>query len=419
MKIDEDQYSLTFEKGSPGSLFLKKGWEHPEIWGVKNSDTISEISFPKITVDPEGHISLNFWCCCRSTTHVLINGNCVTTWLPDNSFFERAVKIPNAENLTADKPNVIQFQTQTRKSLDLVSVWIQGGKFYKSPYPIQSQDIIDPFSITHAPVFITGIPRSGTSITYKIICDLLGVKNPSMIESFFFSWAFSGFQDSFAGDCANAWLGEYLSGKFNNYRLGNFPDPDFSDLLILARYYYQLGLVRYRSARIIDKTPENIFYWKAILAAFPEAKLIFCTRPALDVYASYKKRGQESDSKEPNADNKGWLSLDCEAFVRNYEEYLIAAKSLLIQKKSVLVVDYDRLTSREPLMLEQLSKFVGCEISLLNSILDKPIKAESKVKTALKGGRLSENRINVEKYLDKGEIALLRNTRDIFSEEEE
>lgn len=247
MKNDEEQCSFTFEKGSPGSLLLRKGWEYPEIWGVKNSDTISEILFPQTTVDLEGQTSLNFWCCCRSETLVLMNGNCVATWLPDNSFSERAVKIPNAGGLVVDKPNVIHFQTGARRSLDLVSVWIQGGKFYKRPYPILSQDIIDPSSITHAPVFITGIPRSGTSITYKIICDLLGVKNPSMIESFFFSWAFSGFQDSFAGDCANAFLGEERSGVFNTFRVENFLTPDFNDLITLTRKYFELASERYQS----------------------------------------------------------------------------------------------------------------------------------------------------------------------------
>ena len=416
MTTQDSVQSFNFGIGESGSLLLTRGWRSPEIWGVKNTDPICEIRFPGIISAEEGSISFNFWCECLSETSVHVNGAYVAVWHASDSYSLRTLGNLDSTLLAPSAPVSVQFQAESGGSLSLVSTYLQGGKFTKTQQHPRSIECFHVDTELKAPLFITGIPRSGTSILYKIISHALGTENPALIESFFFYWAFSRFEDKWAGDCSCAFLGNDLSGHFNQTR-AEFDMPlDYYDTLALTRHYYQMAATRYGAARVVDKTPGHIFYWRAILDTFPEAKIIFCYRSAVDVFASMKKRSRASQSIEPNASESKWLSMNCDAFVYSYTEHMQAARNAIAQNRgSVLVVEYDRLIMRDATLLGEISNFIGCLESDLNAALDTPLPGSVQDSSPLLlNGRLAENRINYGEYLSGQELEVLKNLQRIF-----
>lgn len=416
--IEEKFYdSFTFEKGSLGSLLLCDGWEFPEIWGVKNSKIISEIYLPEISADKKNGLSIKFWCHNKNETLVYINEILVASWPACSSFSEHTLPIQNWAISDYSPSTIIKFQTQEKGSLGIISLWVNGGKFKIKQTPFISHEIATYASLA-APIFITGIPRSGTSILYKIVNNLFEVINPSQIESFFFSWAFSNFKDNFSGDCANAFLGNELSGEFNKYRIENFSAPYLEGIPSLTQYYYRLAGIKYNTSQVIDKTPESLFYWELILKSFPKAKIIFCVRPAIEVFASYKKRLKTPDSMDINGEKKDWLSVEAKDFALIYKEYITAVKSLKkTYENALFVVEYEKLTARDDRHLSGLANFLGFELSSLIKALDTPLNKsnsiDQRIKNALKDGVLLRNEIDPSAYLTQSEICTLRDVESL------
>lgn len=139
------------------------------------------------------------------------------------------------------------------------------GKYYKqiagSCSKIDSQELVDSSAI---PVFVLGMPRSGTSLTEQILSshpDVYGAGELSLMEDT---------------------LGEAK-------KLTNLPYPQCvaklskSDLNKLAQFYMsQLQAKATGEKFIVDKTPMNFQYIGFIANLLPQARFIHCRRDPVD-----------------------------------------------------------------------------------------------------------------------------------------
>jgi tetratricopeptide (TPR) repeat protein len=113
---------------------------------------------------------------------------------------------------------------------------------------------------SEAPVFIVGMPRSGSSLFEQIAASHTQVTGAG---------EFTGI-----GDIAR--------------RLGPLPGTwKQADILAGAQKYLDGAAAKAgRAARIIDKMPDNIFHLGLVAALFPNARVIFCDRDQADICLS-------------------------------------------------------------------------------------------------------------------------------------
>jgi tetratricopeptide (TPR) repeat protein len=113
-----------------------------------------------------------------------------------------------------------------------------------------------------APIFIVGMPRSGTSLAEQILASHREVFGAGEVT--FWDAAYRGVRDAHAAgqDVAN------LTSRF------------------AADYRSQLARLSAGAPRIVDKLPANFFYLGLIYSAFPDARFIHMQRHPIDTCLS-------------------------------------------------------------------------------------------------------------------------------------
>ncbi|MCH7487379.1 MAG: sulfotransferase, partial [Proteobacteria bacterium] len=112
------------------------------------------------------------------------------------------------------------------------------------------------------PVFIVGMPRSGTTLVEQIAASHNGVFGAGEVGGI--------------ADMVSRLPGDYPGN------MEALEDPE-----ALARAYMErLGSLAPDSARIIDKTPFNFLYLGLIARLFPKARIVHCRRDAMDTCLS-------------------------------------------------------------------------------------------------------------------------------------
>ncbi|MCW5713023.1 MAG: sulfotransferase [Bauldia sp.] len=139
-------------------------------------------------------------------------------------------------------------------------------------------------SESERPIFIVGMPRSGTSLTEQILAshgDVTGAGElPHMIE---FANAELDFSDPAAFRRAMGDLGQAKAAE------------------LAARYLAKLDFHSGEAARVTDKMPHNFLMLGVIALLFPRAKIIHCRRNPLDncvsIYTNWfnEKHGYAAD----------------------------------------------------------------------------------------------------------------------------
>jgi tetratricopeptide (TPR) repeat protein len=123
---------------------------------------------------------------------------------------------------------------------------------------------------TDRPVFIVGLPRSGTSLTEQILAShpqVFGAGELTLTRRIF----------------------EALPGAADHGGMPftALPTLDRETVLGLAhRYLHELAALNDSADRVVDKMPDNTVYLGLIVTVFPRAKLIYCRRDVRDVALS-------------------------------------------------------------------------------------------------------------------------------------
>ena len=143
-------------------------------------------------------------------------------------------------------------------------------KFFEKLKNIFSHDLDFTLSKTGSivPIFVCGMPRSGTTLCEQILSSHSGVTGAGELN----------FLANLSGIGTSAQVPEELLEKFSK----NMGSKDF---LINLRKEYMYKLVSRRENKnqyICDKMPHNFVFIGLIRAIFPEAKIIYCKRAPMD-----------------------------------------------------------------------------------------------------------------------------------------
>ena len=183
-------------------------------------------------------------------------------------------------------------------------------------------------SDSELPVFIVGMPRSGTSLTEQILASHPAVFGAGEVR--FWDDAYSALARAGAGDASLA-----------------------PQLAVLARDYLALiSAVAGGRLRLVDKMPANFLYLGLIHAAFPRARILHMQRHPLDTCLSIYF--QNFFNMDPYANDFGNLG-------HYYEEYLrtMAHWRAVLPATALLEVPYEELLRDQEGWTRRMVDFVG------------------------------------------------------------
>lgn len=240
------------------------------------------------------------------------------------------------------------------------------------------------------PVFITGIPRSGTTLLYSILLSHSSFKpeladNPTgrMAESKAFT-QIKNFTDSESVDrylLNNTTIKSQFLDSVSRIRryqkIGNKPyfilqklpaNAAIRKLIfklglnhkLLRSYFYHAKLARGVN-RIVEKTPNHIKRLPEIWATFPDAKCIFLYRHPVDVFSSFRKRLKLAQQHPDKSEKSDWLNLTTEEFSRLYESLIRTALHATIHGRgdNLMLLKYEDLTAQPYACLQNICSFIN------------------------------------------------------------
>ena len=241
------------------------------------------------------------------------------------------------------KANDIRLKAIPRKAEDRVTspTWV------KKRY---TKELVDAFTgkgcKSDIPVFIVGMPRSGTTLTEQILAahpDVFGAGELREIT-----------------DLTSA---QSLSKQASIEELGetyvrNVKQRDPSG----------------KAKRITDKMPANFMHLGFIRSILPEAKIIHCRRNPIDTCLSCYKQ---------NFANGQYWSYDLDDLATEYENYLeIMEHYRQIMPGGFLEIDYEETVGNPEAQARKLIDFIGLE---WNDACLEPHKQKRAILTASKG----------------------------------
>ena len=191
-----------------------------------------------------------------------------------------------------------------------------------------------PGHASERPIFILGLPRSGTTLVDRIVSAHSAVGSLGEINSLAFVLMRT------AGP-----------HQGRNALIERSADLDFE--LLGRRYLDAMSGFGNESPRLIDKTPSNFLYLGAIRKALPRAKIIHLRRQAVDsCYAMYKTLFRAGYPFSYSLQDTG--------------RYYIAYHRLMKHWRSVmpfafLDVDYERLVTDTEPQVRRILEYLGLE----------------------------------------------------------
>ncbi|MGD2129855.1 MAG: sulfotransferase [Lysobacterales bacterium] len=192
-----------------------------------------------------------------------------------------------------------------------------------------------------APVFIVGLPRTGTTLAERILVRQEGTRSAE--ETYDFTFAFSS--------VINEYLAANRGGGFT--ALSAALEVDYGE--IAARYRRSMVGMLGEAERYVDKTPFNYLYCGLMKKAFPNARIIHLVRDPMDAcYAVFKAL----------FDRAYFYSYDLEELADYYVVYRqVMAHWHRLMPGAILDVRYEDLVSNPLDTSRQIAEYVGFDWS--------------------------------------------------------
>ncbi|HEY5806572.1 MAG TPA: sulfotransferase [Povalibacter sp.] len=196
--------------------------------------------------------------------------------------------------------------------------------------------------LSHSPIFIGGVPRSGTTLL-RVILD----SHPQI---------FCGTELRVVHALANLWSAATEHGQELLTRAYGADDQHVRDVfaeLILS--FLRPAWVASGKSRVAEKTPSNLLAFPALRSLFPDSPLVHVIRDVRDVVASRLERDRAAD---PAADSNALAALRA----REWVQAMTIRSTMLTQAelaRRYFEVRYEDLVSSPETVLIPLFAFLG------------------------------------------------------------
>jgi len=222
-----------------------------------------------------------------------------------------------------------------------------------------------------SPVFIVGIPRSGTSVLRFTLARLptFRGKDEKAAETFAFvrPESIASILEPEGRRLLRYYFGDRFEAEALLAALANIPaaaiveagdrarsSRDREDAWRAAQHHHRLRLFFHFAARargvkrLLEKTPTHVHYVPEIRATFPRAKFLFCLRHPIETFASFRKRLAAEEQRGRKEHRLEWLKVSVGRFCGDFNKVVRDIEAAQAEDPSCgIVVDYAALT-RDP-----------------------------------------------------------------------
>ena len=191
-----------------------------------------------------------------------------------------------------------------------------------------------------APIFIVGMPRSGTSLLEQLLATQSQLKALGELS----------------------FLPQLLNIKARFYKQTELTLSDSAELLLkqyskLLNENNQQTDMRQNSIRGIDKQPFNLYFVDVILKLFPKAKIIWLVRNKFDTCVGNFRQAYQANSPFHH------YSYDWHHINAFYEDFIkLGTHWQQTFSENFMRVDYENLVSKPHSQLAGLFKFLNIEV---------------------------------------------------------
>lgn len=189
----------------------------------------------------------------------------------------------------------------------------------------------------YSPIFVVGLPRSGTTLAAQIISAHSKVGNAGELETMTYAAAkFSGMKPLNEVDAVLAKAGEKGVGE------------------IAALYERVLRFVVPDKAQAVDKMPQNFRFIAEASILFPRARFVHCTRHPADTFVS-------AFQTEMNAAHSySYDAAEYAAYYRQYRRLMRHWEKALPGR--IFTLSYEALVSDPQTVIPALLGFLGLDV---------------------------------------------------------
>lgn len=234
---------------------------------------------------------------------------------------------------------------------------------------------------SNRPVFIVGVPRTGTSLMYRTI----------LLHSDFFPGGLVVPETNIFRRSTQAWeLTKKIDDRMYNYMLSN--DIQYRHFINSIRYialvqralrpltsnptstsiwrlvggdsvvrsFFKHAQKARNGARIVEKTPYHVRHIDRIFTTYPSALVLLMVRHPIHTYSSFRRR-QKTEEQLPNG-NPDWLRITPEEFTHLYrrgvEEGLKGKEKY---NNQVSIIRYEDFVSNPAQVFEDICFLLGID----------------------------------------------------------
>jgi Sulfotransferase family len=289
-------------------------------------------------------------------------------------------------------------------------------------------------------VFLVGPPRSGTTLLYKTIQQhssfrlrnqengmnlaeskvFLNPENSYLAEkgsencAFLYMGRDEEQYDSFlkTTNLVRSWqqsvfLKDYWPPIKQKLQAGSLTSYKAAFHHYLLRSFFFFALKAKGAKRLVEKTPNHIYFLSEILYTFPNAQIVCILRHPIDIYSSYKRRLQvELKNGVTDQDHLRWLKITPGDFCKRYEQVVtISLNNPWSSTGNFQWFKYEELIENPVEQLKKVLHFLSEDYEGCN-IQAKKVEGSSLVDPYLAGGIVKQTK-NWEDFLDKDDAVFI------------
>jgi protein-tyrosine sulfotransferase len=236
-----------------------------------------------------------------------------------------------------------------------------------------------------SPVFIVGLPRSGTSLLNKLLLthpSFKSIVDDEVVESRAFERGFplrfpiptSQYMhnnntaiESFFRTAKTPILVRRATSRIqtnwdtsSNYKLRQMLWKASLSHIVVRNYFFFAAQAR-GCKRIVEKTPDHLNCLPEMIVTFPQAKFLCIYRHPVEVFSSYKKRLERDDKITAASEQHtlDWLRISVNDFCAKYHRSMERAMALAASyPEDIRLVKYEELVTNSDKEIANIMTFL-------------------------------------------------------------
>ncbi len=256
------------------------------------------------------------------------------------------------------------------------------------------------------PVFVVGVPRSGTTVLRSTLENhpSFRAREPISVETKVFHkpHLLPHILEPEGAHLRRFLLDDESAARGFLETLGQI-ERDGGDDTDIVRAFFHFAMLARGARRLIEKTPRHLGYLAQIFTAFPLARIIITFRHPIDAYSSCRKKLHKARKRAEPGSTHGWLEWTPDQFAKRFRLWVREiGESLALGPDRVYRVGYERLTADPRQVLREICAFLE-EPFDEQAMFERRDVVVAKSGSPRPRGRIVENRKRWQKFLGEEE----------------